>query len=304
MNVFELEKGAFRKYLSGSGLGLRIGQFNVVVKSKIDGVFSHIHSLYPSYEIIHEDEFVDFYIDLSTPSLARKYFRPQVTFSFDGAIPFLPLPLNQAAAMFEWGLNWCIANNSNRYLIVHAAVVEKNGIGIIFPGESGNGKSTLCAALVCNGWRLLSDEMALIDATSGLVTPVPRPVSLKNRSINLIKDAYPDVFIGAVVNDTSKGTVAHMRPPASSVNNTCEVKPLKLIFPKYSSVDSAIELAVLPKGQAFMRVAKNSFNYNVLGMAGFDAISKLVEQCDCYQFKYQRLNQALIAVEKLISNKA
>ena len=68
----------------------------------------------------------------------------------------------QGFAMFEWGLNWVVANHAHQFAIVHAAAVEKDGRGFIFPGAPGSGKSTLCAALVSRGWRLLSDEMAMI----------------------------------------------------------------------------------------------------------------------------------------------
>lgn len=301
MKVIDLTHKELQKRLSSSGLGLKIGKYNIVATSKLNGIISHISSLYQSYKLSDRDEFADFYIDFSSPSRLRAYFRPQVDFSFDGATPFLPLPLAQAAAMFEWGLNWCIANNSNQYLIIHAAVIEKNGIGVVLPGQSGNGKSTLCAALVCNGWRLLSDEMALIDTVTGLLNPVPRPVSLKNRSIEVIGAYFPAAYIGKAVNDTAKGTIAHMRPPADSVNNSSEVPPLKLIFPKYADNGLAVELSSVPKGLAFIQLARNAFNYNILGKTGFTAATKLVEQCDCHELKYHSLPEALSAFDELIA---
>src|SRR3546814_15972535 len=83
--------------------------------------------------------------------------------------------------MLEWGLNWCIGAHGHQFLIIHAAVIERNGLAAILPGAPGSGKSTLTACLVHNGWRLLSDEMALVSLQDGGLTALARPISLKNR---------------------------------------------------------------------------------------------------------------------------
>jgi HprK-related kinase A len=82
--------------------------------------------------------------------------------------------------MLEWGMNWCIASHMHYYLMLHAAVLERDGHALIMPGDPGAGKSTLTAALMLDGWRLLSDEIALIDRNDGLLYGLARPVSLKN----------------------------------------------------------------------------------------------------------------------------
>jgi serine kinase of HPr protein (carbohydrate metabolism regulator) len=43
----------------------------------------------------------------------------------------------------------------------------------LFVGPSGQGKSTLVAALLDRGWRYLSDEIGAIDAAAGCVHPFP-----------------------------------------------------------------------------------------------------------------------------------
>ena len=143
----------------------------VNLSSSLPNIAENLRDLYGAYtlEDIHR---VDFHIALQSPSIIRRWIRPQATFSFDGYLPFKPLPQTQSFAMFEWGLNWCVANNAHQYLVIHSAVVEKNGKAIIFPGTPGSGKSTLCAGLVSQGWRLLSDEMALLSTETGLITPI------------------------------------------------------------------------------------------------------------------------------------
>lgn len=271
----------------------RIGSFNISLSSFIPEVLQHIQSLYSDYEVLADSDFIDFHVQLASPSISRRFFRRQVVFSLDGYIPFKPLPYAQAPAMFEWGMNWCIASHSNYNLIIHAAVVELNNRAFIFPGTPGSGKSTLCAALVCRGWRLLSDEMALISINDGLISPVPRPISLKNQSIPLIQTFSNQAVIGRIVADTAKGTVGHMKPPENSVKLAeKQAKPSFLIFPKYKQV-SETKLMPLSKGKAMVRAASDCFNYNVLGAQGFNCLGDFIDHCECYEFEYSSLDEAV-----------
>lgn len=200
--------------------------------------------------------------------------------------------------MFEWGLNWVIANNVHQYAIVHAATVEKSGRAVILPGAPGSGKSTLCAAMVCQGWRLLSDEMALISLNDGLLWPIPRPISLKNASIDILRDYSQSAVMGETVADTAKGTVAHMRAPQSSIDaGKLPASAHTIAFPTYKSGVSA-QAIPLSKGQALMRLIENCFNYPVLGPKGFNALADTVDQCECLTIEYDSMNQAMEILER------
>ncbi|HRW37447.1 MAG: hypothetical protein KDB04_09540 [Acidimicrobiales bacterium] len=61
-------------------------------------------------------------------------------------------------------------------IAVHAGLVVHDGEVIVLPGPSFAGKSTLCAAMGDLGAHVRSDEYALIDLASGLVTGWPRPL--------------------------------------------------------------------------------------------------------------------------------
>lgn len=299
MKLATLSKKAVIRSLNSGGLRLKVGGFNVSLSSPIQEVAEHLLCLYGAFDVINDHDFIDFYTSLAPPSKLRCYFRPQVNFSFDGHVPFKPLPYNQASAMFEWGLNWCIANHSHQYLVIHAAVVECNGQAFIFPGTPGSGKSTLCAALVCSGWRLLSDEMTLLSVADGLVYPVPRPISLKNRSLDVILNFSPDVIMGPVVNETAKGAIGHVRPPDESVDlGEIPAKPAKLIFPKYLE-GSKTDLTPLSKSRALLKVAENCFNYNILGVQGFNSAGDLIDASDCYEFNYSCLEEAVALFTEL-----
>jgi len=55
------------------------------------------------------------------------------------------------------------------------------------------------------------------------------------------------------------------------------------------------------KGQAFMRLIKNAFNYSMLGVAGFNTVADLVETCDCYDYRYSNLDDAVADIDGLAS---
>lgn len=301
MLISNLDYSTLSHDLSNKGLRFKIGAFNIALRSSIPAIASHIEDLYPYSEIMDENLFVDFYLSVKQISGFRRWIKPQVVFSFDGYKPFAPLPKAQATAAFEWGLNWCVASSSHQYLIIHAAVIEKNGQALILPGSPGSGKSTLCAALIHRGWRLLSDEMVLLSIADGLIYPAPRPVSLKNKSIDIIKEFSPEAFFGERVKGTTKGDIEHMRAPENNVKDvSIGVSAKYLVFPHYESGSKA-ELATLTKGKASMKLIENSFNFNILGEKGFDAISNLMKPLECYDFTYPDLTQALEGIELLTS---
>ena len=284
--------------LGGHGLNLTIGRFDIALKSHLPHVHRGVVQLYADFPLSPDNALIDFRIDVASPSRLRRWFRPQVNFNFDGVRPFKPLPINQAFAMFEWGLNWVIANHAHQFAIVHAATVEKNGRGYIFPGVPGSGKSTLCAALVCRGWRLLSDEMALISLVDGLIWPIPRPVSLKNASIQIIRNFGVDAVLGDVVADTAKGNIAHMRPPKASVASAAiPVAPYAIVFPTYRA-GAKTEYVEISKGQTVMRLAENCFNYPVLGAAGFNCLADTVERSRCHTAIYSALDDIIASLER------
>lgn len=300
MKIGALSRQEVRGQLRGAGLAFKIGRFDVSFHTTVSSVGEDIYRLYADYELSSPGELVDFHVALKPSPGLRRWIKPQVQFFLDAHCPFRPLPRRQGFAMFEWSLNWCIASTSHNFLIIHAAVVERDGKAVILPGTPGSGKSTLCAALVNRGWRLLSDEMALLSIADGMIHPVPRPISLKNESIDIVRELSSDVYIGRVVRDTTKGTVAHMRAPAASVTSgRVTAEPALLFFPKFS-MGAGVRVSKISRGLALMRVAQNSFNYHVLGKDGFDAASDLVERCECYESEYQYLHEVIAAIEDLL----
>lgn len=292
MYISDLSLSALAHRLRRSGVPVRINDLIFKIRSPVRSVAQGVHALYADYPLAGDDGFCDFHVHVERPKSLRRWFRPQIEFRLDEHTPFKPLPLSQAFPMLEWGMNWCVANYLHTHLLLHAAVVERDGLGVILPGPPGSGKSTLCAALVNRGWRLLSDEMGAIDSEGHLISLV-RPVSLKNESISVIRRFAPEAFLGAEYVDTNKGTVGHMRPPADSVRRVAEpAAPAWVIVPKYVE-GSATKSTGTSKARMFMHLATNAFNYHILGAAGFERLAALVDNCACHSFEYSDLDEAV-----------
>ncbi len=261
--------------LRQGGLTLAVPPFVARVRSPIDSVARGIALLYRDFEVLGPDEFADFHVALVSPVGLRRWLRPQVVFHLDGFAPFKPLPFPQAYPMFERGLTWCIAR------------------ALVMPAPPGSGKSTLCAGLVSHGWRLLSDELCLVDLQTGLIHPLSRPLNLKNDSIDVIRRFHPGAVMTNPVRDTTKGTVAHLRPPAESVRRANEPgDPAWIVFPRYvPSAGAALE--AVGKAPTLMRLIEQSFNYDILGARGFEVASGLVDRCQCFEFSYGDLDEAV-----------
>ncbi len=300
LTVASLAPGALQQRLAGGGLRLRTGRFSVRLQADMPSVAAGIGQLYRDYPLLQDDDFADFHLQLARPRSARRWLRPQVRLRCDGYEMFQPMPLQHAFPMFEWGLNWCVSSRAHRYLIVHAAVLERRGRAVILPAPPGSGKSTLTAALSGKGgWRLLSDELTLLELDTGLLVPNPRPISLKNASIDIIRAYVPDAVLSTPVRDTTKGTVAHMRAPGDAVLRAADcARPAWIVFPHYSA-GAATTLEPLARGATFMELAGNSFNYSVLGAAGFHALGRLIEQAAGFRFRYSALDEALDTFARL-----
>ena len=68
-------------------------------------------------------------------------------------------------------------------LLIHGAAVERDGKALIFLGKSYSGKSTLTMHLLRSGYRLLSDEVVLIDPKTLKLRPFPRNLLVRQGAL-------------------------------------------------------------------------------------------------------------------------
>lgn len=299
MRLAQAGEEKVRRSLRREGLILRTPPFVASLHSDVPRVARDLIWLYPDFELGADNEFADFHLQVNYVSGLRRFVKPTARFASDGESAFSSLPADQCFHMMEWGLNWAVTSSAHRFLIYHAAVLEKHGRAVMLPAPPGSGKSTLTAALANRGWRLLSDELALYDPRTGLVQGMARPVNLKNAAIELIRRFAPDAVMTEAVPDTLKGTLALMRPPQESVARVWEpARPAWIISPRYEA-GSQPQLDPMAKARMLLLLAEQAFNYDIHGRDGFTATADLVDSCGCHEFVYSSLDDAIRIFETL-----
>ncbi|MDO9314149.1 MAG: HprK-related kinase A [Burkholderiaceae bacterium] len=304
MKLCSLTPADVSRRLCGEGLLLRTGPFNFRIVSSIESVAAGLRLLYADSLLAGEKDFVDFTVTLQCSGGLRRWWRQQVILSYDGTNPFVPLPLDHAFPLLEWAMNWCISTQAHHVLTLHAAVLERGGRALIMPAPPGSGKSTLCAGLTSRNWRLLSDELTLFSLSDGSVVPLGRPISLKNESLKVIREFAPDVVLNDVTHDTSKGSVSHMKVPTDHVQRLGEpARPRWVVFPRYVP-GAPPALRPRSKADSMLELGRNAFNYTLLGLTGFEVLADVVDGCDCYDFSYSRLEDAVAVFDRLVAETA
>lgn len=281
---------------------LEIPPFHVRVRSPLPAVHAHLNLFYPLQARPAAGKYVDFDVALLPGRGVRRWWRPQCRFALDGDEPFYPLSAGQAAPMFEWGMNWCVAQRPLGHLVMHAAVLAADDRAIMMPGFPGAGKSTLCAALALfDGWRLLSDELAILDPADGQLIAHPRPISIKNASIDIV-GAFPGARLGPVYRDTRKGDVCHVVPPPSAmVDAQRRARVAWVVFPRFDATAEPL-CEEISRVEAFTLISEQSFNNERMGQLGFQALCGLLDGARCWEIRYRSTEEALALVRRIQEN--
>jgi HprK-related kinase A len=272
--------------------------FNLVASTNTSALYQQLSEVYPSL-ILHPEQQHAIFYDFSA-TFTNSFWKPfsayalklgHQHFRYTGRANMLPV--------LEWGFNWFVSGFNCQYLCIHAAVVEKNNVTVILPAPPGSGKSTMCALMMLDGWRLLSDEHCLLDLSTLEVVPFVRPVSLKNNSIDIIQRHQHDCKKSRVFYNTLKGRIQYLAPTEYSWKNYKKSANANyIIFPKYVS---GLKLSISDINQTtlFRRLLENTFNYTVLGERSFHALTDWLPRLNAIDLQYSDNEQMLAFVGAL-----
>jgi hypothetical protein len=111
---------------------------------------------------------------------------------------------------------------------LHAALVSRDGRGVLIVGAPESGKSTLATALWRRGYTFFGDDTVVIDAARVRASSVPRRVALRRSSRSLLGgDWWARALAGEGSDPTAEGLVFHPRefdagrPPADVKVSIC-----------------------------------------------------------------------------------
>ncbi len=130
MKLGELAARDVADQMKRQGVDLDTGPFVVRLETPIADLVDEIRSLYHDFPAGAGGGFADFHVAVRRPAGlfgARRWLRQQAIAYLDEIRPFEPLPIHMAVPMLEWSMNWCVANQANQYVMIHAAVLERQG---------------------------------------------------------------------------------------------------------------------------------------------------------------------------------
>lgn len=299
MLIGDLPAPALAARLRGPGLRLDTGAFTARLTIGLPTLEPEFAQLYGAYPVLDAPGIDDFAVHVGAPSWWRRVLRPQVTYWVDGEDLIEPLPQSQALPCLESALNLAVAYLDVAPLVIHSAVLERHGRALVMPAPSGSGKSTLCAALAWAGWRLMSDEMTVFCFETGRILANPRPVSLKNEAVAVIRARAPQARFSRVVPGTAKGDIAYMQPPPDAVARRHDTAAAGLLVAPVYRRGAATRVREMTPAEAFRWLTDNAVNYASMLQFGFDTIANFVERSGCYALTYSDLDDAIATLVQL-----
>ena len=134
---------------------------------------------------------------------------------------------------------------------IHATVLERHGQAIALTGFSGQGKSTLAAALLTRGWRMMTDDLMVLKGLD-VLPGMPR-IKLYPRSARILKMRGIPMDKGA--------TKELILLPASMFCG--EVTPLARVYALRNTDAGRVTVRRLSAKAAFIVLTSNTFNRRV-----------------------------------------
>ena len=198
-----------------------------------------------------------------------------------------------------WHVNSETIRRTGDFLLIHAGAVRApGGQGVVLPGASGAGKTTLVGGLVSAGFDYLSDEAAAIDPVGRRLYPYPKALTVKRQ----LAELFPDVRVPAVRSGWVDGQV-HLRPEdirPDSLGSPCEVGVI--ITPRY--VEGAqTEVVPMSRAESAVELGRNALNLSLYGSRALPALADVVRGARGYRLVSGDLNQAVAAVTRLVRSR-
>ena len=206
----------------------------------------------------------------------------------------------QIVPMIKTGLIELALERSRDFCAIHAAGVSLGGRCLLLPGASGEGKSTLSAALVATGLPLFGDDTVVLARDTLAARPAPFSICLKSGSWPLLRERYPAINHLPVHHRLDGKLVRYLTPdPACWLDEDCRQPVAWLVFP-CRSPGAAAALDPLPRPEALTRLLAQCFPLD----GGLDAVraARLVDWMrgvDCYELRYDDLDGAVTCLHGL-----
>ena len=181
-----------------------------------------------------------------------------------------------------------LAAKSDSGLVLHAASTAWQGQGLLLPGRSGTGKTTLAAFLTYSGFRYLSDELVYVAAGSLAVEALNRPLKIKRTGLDVLRT---HLDLDTALSQGVASTDDVLLPIDSLEHLSTSLVPISVVvFPRYrEGADFSLEpLTPAQSGLRFMECLLNA--RNLLG-DGFAEVTRVAAAVPAFEMRFAGLDQ-------------
>ncbi len=183
----------------------------------------------------------------------------------------------------EWLINWEVIQHRNEFLQLHAASLSREGLGLVMPGHTGSGKTTLTAALLARGWSYYCDEFALIHPETLALHPFPRALCIKEPGFEVVDRLALRLERKTPYQKVTKGRVAYLNPLDIRTDIVSRPAPVRwMVFPRYAA-GATPTLKPMSPAQAAYEAARQCFNFPVYRGRAVALLAAIVRSAACYQ---------------------
>ena len=197
---------------------------------------------------------------------------------------------------------WQSAVGAHDFLMyIHAGVVGTGKSCVLLPAAAGSGKSSLTVALVHRGFRYFSDEVALIEAATFHVPPMPLAMAIKSTGWDLMARYHPGIE-SLPIHVRNDGKVLRYVPPPADAASQVPAPVSHIIFPRYEK-DATTRLTPVPPGEALGRLMGECLGLR--RRLDHDNVRELVRwigDIDCYALNFSCLEAAADLVVEAIGD--
>jgi hypothetical protein len=182
------------------------------------------------------------------------------------------------------------AVGDSELLTIHAGGVEHEDAGLVFPGPTEAGKTTLVAGLVRAGFGYLTDEAVAIDREALLIRPYPKPLCLDPGSWPLFPELEPRAELTTTSYKADEWPVPSEAIGPGARGGSCRVG--LIVFPRFER-GARTALEPIRRAEALVELAKYTFGFKDQGRVALDPLADVVRRADCYRLTMGGLDPAL-----------
>lgn len=185
-------------------------------------------------------------------------------------------------------------------MALHGAAVQRDGNGVLIPGNSGTGKSTLTTWLLSRGYNYLTDELTYFPEGADHVNALTRPLYIRQAGLPAIEGFAPLQRREDLVLQNSSGTLFSHRIFAGEAEPGYNHSlPSLLLFIEHNN-NEYLSIDAISAAQAAQRLMNCLVNGRNLKLHGFPQVASLAREIPALVLRYSNLIQLDEILEPII----